>query len=247
MSTILITGASSGYGRETAHYFHQRGWSVIATMRRPEPGILPESDRMRLLPLDVTDPGSIAACIVAAGPIDVLVNNAGVGMGGAFEAASLSDIRRIFETNTFGVMAMIQAVLPAMRERGSGVVVNVTSSATLAAFPFAAPYTASKTAIEGLSEALVPELAPFGLKVKLVEPGLGLSTRFAQNSAFDFAAHVPAAYAAHATEVFSARPAASTRESDVAEAVWRAAHDTTGQLRFPAGADALDLWDKRSW
>lgn len=247
MSTILITGASSGYGQETARYFHEQGWSVIATMRKPTSGVLLDSDRMRLLPLEVSDAASIAACIDAAGPIDVLVNNAGVGMGGAFEAAPLSEIRRIFDTNTFGVMAMIQAVLPAMRERGSGVVVNVTSSATLAAFPFSAPYTASKTAIEGFSEALAPEIAPFGLRVKLVEPGLGLSTRFAQNSAFDFAAHVPPAYAAHATEVFSARPTATTTERDVAEAVWRAVHDTTGQLRFPAGADALELWDKRSW
>lgn len=247
MRTILITGASSGYGRETARYFHKQGWTVVATMRKPEPGVLPESDRMRLLPLEVTDAASIAACVAAAGPIDVLVNNAGVGMGGAFEASPLLDIRRIFDTNTFGVMAMIQAVLPAMRERGSGVVVNITSSATLAAFPFAAPYTASKTAIEGFSEALAPELAPFGLRVKLIEPGLGVSTRFAQNSAFDFAAHVPPAYAAHATEVFSARPTVTTRESEVAEAVWSAVHDTTGQLRFPAGADALELWDKRSW
>lgn len=247
MSTILITGASSGYGREIARYFHEQGWTVVATMRRPEPGVLPESDRMRLLPLDVTDAASVAACVAAAGPIDVLVNNAGVGMGGAFEASPLRDIRRIFDTNTFGVMAMIQAVLPAMRERGNGVVVNITSSATLAAFPFAAPYTASKTAIEGFSEALAPELAPFGLRVKLVEPGLGLSTRFAQNSAFDFTAHIPPAYAAHATEVFGVRPTVTTRESDVAEAVWRAVHDTTAQLRFPAGADALELWDKRSW
>jgi len=118
MSTILITGASSGFGRETARYFHEQGWTVIATMRKPEPGILSESDRIRLVPLEVTDAASITACIAAAGPIDVLVNNAGVGMGGAFEAAPLGDIRRIFDTNTFGVMAMIQAVLPAS-QRGA--------------------------------------------------------------------------------------------------------------------------------
>jgi len=246
MSTILITGASSGYGRETARHFLAAGWDVIATMRRPEPGILP-AERLRVLPLEVTDPASIAACVAAAGQIDVLVNNAGVGLGGAFEAAPLGEIRRIFDTNTFGVMAMIQAVLPQMRERGSGVVVNVTSSATLAAFAFAAPYTASKTAIEGLSEALVPELAPFGVRIKLVEPGLGVTTNFARNSAFDFASQVPPAYAAHAAKVFGYRPTATTREADVAEAVWRAVHDTTGQLRFPAGADALALWDQRSW
>lgn len=247
MNSILITGASSGYGHEIARHFHELGWNVIATMRTPQPGILPESSRMRVLPLEVTDAASIAACVAAAGPIDALVNNAGVGMGGAFEIAPLGDIRRIFETNTFGVMAMIQAVLPKMRERGSGVVVNVTSSATLGAFPFSAPYTASKMAIEGLSAALVPELAPFGIRVKLVEPGLGLGTRFAQNSAFDFAAQVPPAYAAHAMAAFGARPAVTTKESDVAEAVWRAVEDSSGQLRFPAGADALELWERRSW
>lgn len=246
MNNILITGASSGYGHEIARHFHQQGWNVVATMRKPQPGLLPESERLRVLPLEVTDAASIAACVAAAGPIDVLVNNAGVGMAGALEVAPLSEIRRIFETNTFGVMAMIQAVLPQMRERRSGVVVNVTSSATLGAFPFSAPYTASKMAIEGLSMALVPELAPFGLEVKLVEPGLGLGTRFAQNSAFDFAAQVPPAYRAHATAVFSTRPAVTTSESDVADAVWRAVHDTTGQLRFPAGADALELWEQRS-
>jgi NAD(P)-dependent dehydrogenase (short-subunit alcohol dehydrogenase family) len=246
MNSILITGASSGYGHEIARHFHELGWNVIATMRTPQPSLLPQSSRMRVLPLEVTDAASIAACVAAAGPIDALVNNAGVGMGGAFEIAPLSDIRRIFETNTFGVMAMIQAVLPKMRERGSGVVVNVTSSATLGAFPFSAPYTASKMAIEGLSAALVPELAPFGIRVKLVEPGLGVSTRFAQNSAFDFAAQVPPAYAAHAMAVFSARPDVTTKESDVAEAVWRAVDDSTGQLRFPAGADALALWEQRS-
>lgn len=247
MSTILITGASSGYGREIARHFHAEGWDVIATMRKPAPGVLPESDRMRPMPLDVTDEASIAACVAAAGAIDVLVNNAGVGMGGAFEASPLRDIRRIFDTNTFGVMAMTQAVLPGMRKRGSGVVVNITSSATLAAFPFAAPYTASKTAIEGFSEALAPELAPFGLGVKLVEPGLGVSTRFAQNSGFDAATHIPPAYGAHAAEVFGQRPSVTTKESDVAEAVWRAVHDTSGRLRFPAGADALELWERRSW
>lgn len=244
MSTILITGASSGYGHEIARHFHEQGWDVIATMRKPQPGILPKSGGMRLLSLDVTDEASIASCVAAAGPIDALVNNAGVGMGGAFEASPLADIRRIFDTNTFGVMAMIQAVLPAMRERGSGTIVNITSSATLAAFPYAAPYTASKTAIEGFSEALAVEIAQFGLQVKVVEPGLGVSTRFAQNSAFDFTRAIPPAYAGHAAEVFGQRPAVTTKESDVAEAVWRAVHDATGQMRFPAGADALALWEK---
>lgn len=110
MTTVLITGASSGYGLETARHFHAQGWSVIAAMRSPRAGLLPEG--VRLLPLDVTDPTSIAAAIAAAGPIDVLVNNAGIGLVGAFEAAPMGYVRNLFETNTFGTMAMAQAVIP---------------------------------------------------------------------------------------------------------------------------------------
>ena len=111
MKTVLITGCSSGYGLETARHFHSQGWNVVATMRTPRDGILPPTERMRLLPLDVTDPESIAAALKAAGPIDALVNNAGIGLIGAFEATPLAHARKVFETNTFGVMAMTQAVL----------------------------------------------------------------------------------------------------------------------------------------
>src|SRR5262245_35467317 len=149
--TILITGASSGYGLETARHFHARGGTVIATMRTPRADVLPASDRMRTLALDVTKPESIAAALEAAGPIDVLVNNAGVGVVGAFEATPMSHIRTVFETNTFGVMAMTQAIIPHFRARGAGVIVNVTSSVTLAPMPLAAAYTASKQAIEGFT------------------------------------------------------------------------------------------------
>ncbi|MGB7149027.1 MAG: SDR family NAD(P)-dependent oxidoreductase, partial [Terriglobales bacterium] len=149
MKTILITGCSSGYGLESARYFLSRDWNVIATMRTPREDALPRAQSLRILSLDVTDEKSIAAAIKAAGPIDVLVNNAGIGVVGAFEATPLSHIRKVFETNTFGVMAMTQAVIPQMRERRSGVIVNVTSSTTLAPFPLAAAYTASKQAILG--------------------------------------------------------------------------------------------------
>ena len=135
MKTIMITGSSSGYGLETARYFLSKDWNVIATMRTPREDILPRSPALRILPLDVTDEKSIAAAIKAAGPIDVLVNNAGIGVVGAFEATPLSHIRKVFETNTFGVMAMTQAVIPQMRERRSGVIVNVTSSDNLGALP----------------------------------------------------------------------------------------------------------------
>ena len=121
-------------------------------MRTPREGLLPEG--VRLLTLDVTDPASITAAIEAAGPIDVLVNNAGIGLVGAFEAAPMDYVRKIFETNTFGTMAMVQAVIPQMRARRSGVIVNVTSSVTLAPMPLAAAYTASKQAVEGFTGSL---------------------------------------------------------------------------------------------
>ena len=174
MKSILITGCSSGYGLATARHFHAQGWNVIATMRTPRADVLPASDRVRVLPLDVTAPNSIAQALQAAGPIDVLVNNAGLGLFGAFEATPMTTVRDIFDTNTFGTMAMTQAVLPQMRERGAGLVVNVTSSATLAPMPLVAAYTASKTAIEGFTASLAFELAAFGVRVKLVEPGYAL-------------------------------------------------------------------------
>lgn len=243
MKTILITGCSSGYGLETARYFLSKQWNVIATMRTRREGILPPSENLRILPLDVTNDASIATAIEAAGPIDVLVNNAGIGVVGAFEATPLSHIRKVFDANTFGVMAMTQAVIPQMRERRSGVIINVTSSATLAPMPLAAAYTASKQAIEGFTGSLAHELAHFNILAKLVEPGYAPTTRFAQNTAVRVEDLIPEAYAAFAGPVFEAfaKPALTTREIDVAEAVWRAVNDTTGTLRFPAGPDAVAL------
>lgn len=243
MQTILITGCSSGYGLETARYFLAQDWDVIATMRSPREGILPASQKLRLLPLDVTDENSIAEAIKAAGPIDVLVNNAGVGVVGAFEATPLSHIRKVFDTNTFGTMAMVQAVIPQMRERRSGVIVNVTSSATLAPMPLAAAYTASKQAIEGFTGSLAHELGHFNIRAKLVEPGYAPTTRFSQNTSVRVEDLIPAAYADFAAPIFAqfAQPAMTTREIDVAEAIWAAVQDTTGTLRFPAGPDAVAL------
>jgi NAD(P)-dependent dehydrogenase (short-subunit alcohol dehydrogenase family) len=243
IKTVLITGCSSGYGLETARHFHAQGWNVVATMRTPRGDRLPSSDRLRILALDVTNPASIAAALEAIGPIDVLVNNAGVGLLGAFEATPMSTIRDVFETNTFGVMAMTQAVLPRFRARRSGTIVNVTSSAVLAPMPLVAVYTASKMAIEGFTASLAFELATFDVRVKLVEPGYCPSTSFASNGAPRMDGLLPAAYAAFAERVFASLgdAPAVTRESDVAEAVWRAVNDTTGALRFPAGPDAVAL------
>ncbi len=243
MKTVLITGCSSGYGLETARHFHAQGWNVVATMRAPREGVLPRSDRLRLVALDVTRPDSIAAALEASGPIDVLVNNAGIGLMGAFEATPMTTVREVFETNTFGVMAMTQAVLPQLRARRSGVVVNVTSSATLAPMPLVAVYTASKMAIEGFTASLAFELEAFNVRVKLVEPGYGPSTSFASNGGARMKGLIPEAYAPFAERILASfgQPAAVTRESDVAEVVWRAANDATGKLRFPAGPDAVAL------
>jgi len=244
MKTVLITGCSSGYGLETARHFLAQGWNVVATMRTPREDLLPRSDRLRLLALDVTKPERVAGALEASGPIDALVNNAGIGLFGAFEATPMATVREVFETNTFGVMAMTQAVLPQFRARRSGVVVNVTSSATLAPMPMVAVYTASKMAIEGFTASLALELAAFDVRVKLVEPGYGPTTRFTSNSGSRLEGLIPEAYAPLAQSIFASLangPGAVTTEGDVAQVVWRAVNDTSGQLRFPAGADAVAL------
>lgn len=247
MKTVLITGCSSGYGLATARHFHAQGWTVVASMRTPRSELLPRSERMRVLTLDVTDAGSIAAAVEAAGPIDVLVNNAGIGHIGALEASSITAARKIFETNTFGVMAMAQAVVPQMRARRSGVIVNVTSSVVLAPHPLVSIYAASKWAIEGFTECLAPELEAFDVRVKLVEPGYAPSTRFTQNTEVRIEDAIPPAYQPFARPVLAAFGDTKlvTTADDVAEGVWRAANDQSGQLRFPAGPDAVALAAKR--
>ncbi|UFM65964.1 SDR family NAD(P)-dependent oxidoreductase [Paracoccus sp. MA] len=152
-------------------------------------------------------------------------------------------VRKLFDTNTFGTMVMVQAVIPQMRARRSGVVVNVTSSVTLAPMPLAAAYTASKQAIEGFTGSLAHELAAFGVRAKLVEPGYAPTTRFSQNIDFAIEDMIPEAYADFAAPIFAAfaSPALTTRETDVAEAVFLAANDTSDRLRYPAGPDAVAL------
>jgi NAD(P)-dependent dehydrogenase (short-subunit alcohol dehydrogenase family) len=243
MKTVLITGCSSGYGLATARHFHAQGWRVIATMRTPRGDLLPRSDRLSVMPLDVTRPDSIEAVLAACGHLDVLVNNAGIGLFGAFEATPMRTVREVFETNTLGTMAMTQAVLSQFRARRAGVVVNVTSSSVLAPMPLVAAYTASKTAVEGFTASLAFELATFGVRVKLVQPGYGPSTRFAENGGERMAGLLPPAYQPLAQKMFAAlaESPAVTKETDVADAVWRAANDSSAQLRFPAGADAVAL------
>jgi NAD(P)-dependent dehydrogenase (short-subunit alcohol dehydrogenase family) len=243
MKTVLITGCSSGYGLETARHFYSQGWNVVATMRKPSEDNLPRSERFRVLALDVTNPLSISTALRESGPIDVLVNNAGIGLFGAFEATPMSTTRDVFETNTFGVMAMTQAVLPQFRASRAGVVVNVTSSATLVPMPLVAVYTASKTAIEGFTGSLALELEAFNVSVKIVEPGYGPSTRFTTNSGSRMEGLIPEEYAPFAQHVYGmfSNSAAVTTPKDVAEAVWLAANDKSTKLRYPAGSDALAI------
>lgn len=244
MNTILITGSSSGFGLETARYFLDRDWTVIATMRVPRTDTLPASERLRVIALDVTDAASIARAVEEAGPIDALVNNAGAGLMGALEGVSIDAIRQIFELNTFGTMAMTQAVLPGFRTQGSGAIVNVSSAVTLKPLPMLSAYTASKAAVEAFSEDLTLEVEPFGVRVRLVIPGRAPETSFSATARARSQNGIPEAYAAWAKQVFSAapqQPAEVTVAANVAEAVWQAVTDASSPFRIPAGADAMTL------
>lgn len=245
MNTILITGCSTGFGRETALYFHDRRWNVIATMRDPAATTLPASDRLRVLALDVTDPVSIAEAVAEAGPIDVLVNNAGIGWLNAIEGTSMETMRGIFEANLFGAVAMMQAVLPGMRERRSGVIVNVSSSSTYKPLPLLSVYRASKAAMNALTESAALELAQFGIRAHVVLPGMAPSTSFAATAREQIMEKggFPEAYAAFAGETMAMMQSAGsgpvTDASDVAEVVFRVATDPDCPVSLPAGADAV--------
>lgn len=246
MKTILITGCSSGFGLETARLFLDRGWKVVATMRQPRTDVLPASERLVVLPLDVTDEASVHRAIEMAGPIDVLVNNAGIGFLNALEGTPISVARDIFETNTLGTMRMVQAMLPQFRERKAGTIINVTSSVTLKSLALLSVYTASKAAVNAFTESLALELEPFNIAVRIVLPGSAPGTSFGPTALALLQAEggFPADYAELAQGVIARlqQPdALKTLSSDVAEAVWRAATDPSCPTRLPAGADALAL------
>ncbi len=244
MKTVLITGCSSGFGLEIARHFLARDWQVVATMRTPRADVLPPSERLRVLALDVTDPESIRQAVEAAGPMDVLVNNAGFGVASPAELTPMATLREVFETNTFGTIALTQAVLPQFRQRRAGVVVNVTSSVTLKALPLIAAYRASKAAVNAFTESMALELEPFGVRARLVLPGRSPETRFGDNARAHMHGLDNEAYAGLVKKVFAQFADTSspvTHAQDVAEAVWRAATDPSCPLRIPAGADA-EAW-----
>jgi len=244
MKTVLITGCSSGFGLEIARHFLARDWQVVATMRTPDAAVLPPSAHLRVLALDVTNADSIRAAIDAAGPIDVLVNNAGFGAAAPAELMPLDTVRALFETNTLGTIAVTQAVLPQFRSRGAGVVVNVTSSVTLKALPLVGAYRASKAAVNAYTESMAVELEPFGVRAHLVLPGRAPDTRFGDNARAHMHGFEHDAYAEFVGKAVARMLDASgpiTHAQDVAEAVWRAATDPSSPMRIPAGADA-EAW-----
>jgi len=206
--------------------------------------VLPPSERLRVLALDVTDPESIRQAVEAAGPIAVLVNNAGFGVASPAELTPMAAVREVFETNTFGTIALTQAVLPQFRQRRAGVVVNVTSSVTLKALPLIAAYRASKAAVNAFTESMAIELEQFGVRARLVLPGRSPETRFGDNARAHMHGLDNEAYAGLVKKVFAQFADTSspvTHAQDVAEAVWRAATDPSAPMRIPAGADA-EAW-----
>ncbi|GGK30248.1 SDR family oxidoreductase [Salinarimonas ramus] len=251
MNTVLITGCSSGFGLDIAKHFLDRDWNVVATMRTPDASVLPSSENLRILPLDVRSDESVHRAVEAAGSIDVLVNNAGIGWLNALEGTPMSIARDIFETNTIGTMRTMQAVLPQFRERRSGTIVNVTSTVTVKPLPLLSVYTASKAAVNAFTESVALELEPFGIAVRIVLPGLAPETSFGK-TAFGRIQGVggfPAAYADYTAAVVAnvQQPSGPvTRSTDVAEAVWRAATDPNCPMRLPAGADAVAALDREA-
>jgi NAD(P)-dependent dehydrogenase (short-subunit alcohol dehydrogenase family) len=239
--TVLITGSSSGIGQATAQIFAERGWNVVATARNPSALTAWASANILTLPLDVTDEASIAAAVAATtarfGSIDVLVNNAGYGLFGPLEGATTEQLEAQFQTNVFGVVALIQQVVPLMRQRHSGAIITISSTGGRIASPFAAPYHASKYALEGLCESLRFELKPQGIRVKLIEPG-HVKTGFTRSLTWaTHSAYEP--YLSHwKAQVEQSEERAPGCEG-VASVIFKAATDQSWRLRYPVQAGPL--------
>jgi NAD(P)-dependent dehydrogenase (short-subunit alcohol dehydrogenase family) len=243
--TVFITGASSGFGKETALLFHDNGWNVIATMRSPEKETqLTQLENTLVERLDVEDSKSIQQAVKAGvnkfGTIDVVVNNAGYGVMGVFESATQEQIRQQYAVNVFGLMEVTQAVLPYMRAQGSGTIINISSFGGIVALPFGSLYNSSKFAVEGFSEALSHEVLPLGITVKIIEPG-GVATNF--RNGLDMIKNDIPAYNSLLSSFFG-RYAKTTEHlpkaspAMVASTIYEAATDGKHQLRYVVGEDA---------
>lgn len=249
--TVLITGTSSGFGRDTARHFAAAGWNVVATLRDVRAaGELAELPGVLVTRLDVQDPASIDAAIAAGvarfGGLDAIINNAGFGLFGVFEETPRQRLVEQLEVNVLGVMDVIRAALPHLRARKSGVIVNVSSGAGAFTLPMMSGYCASKFALEGFSEALSYELLPLGIIVKIVEPGGVLSTRFGERSAQEASLAQPIddyrGFVARTAAVFDGLRGArlSTSEAVAAE-IFAATTDGSERLRYVITRDIEPL------
>lgn len=247
--TVFITGTSTGIGAAAARLFAEHGWQVAATMRNPADAKFDDLPGVRVYALDVTDGLAVTRVVQQAhqdfGALDVLVNNAGYGIVGPFEAATEEQIQSQFATNLFGVFGVTRAALPIMRTQNAGTIINVTSVGGRTAFPMNSLYHATKFGLDGFSESLWYELLPFGIKVKIVAPGL-VATDFATRSlqmTIDPASD-ESPYAGQLRSVFAAFQAGGGEASSaeqIAEVIYAAATDGSTQLRYLAGADAQAL------
>jgi NAD(P)-dependent dehydrogenase (short-subunit alcohol dehydrogenase family) len=249
--TVLITGCSSGFGKASAKYFAAQGWNVIATMRRPETETeLAGISNVLVTRLDVQEPASIESAIHEGierfSRIDAVVNNAGFGLFGVFEATPVEKIAEQFNTNVFGVMNVIRLILPHFRANKSGIIVNVSSGAGVFALPMISLYCSSKFALEGFSEALWYELASQNIAVKIIEPGGVVSTNFGVRSGAE-AAHNDALpdydqFITKTNNIFAGlRKARLATSEQVAKVIFDATTDGTNRLRYVATDDIVPL------
>lgn len=238
--TALLTGASSGIGKAAATALAKAGYRVVGTSRRATPDEV--RDGVRMVACDVTSDESVAATVAQVhaelGRIDLLVNNAGIGITGAAEESSIAQVRALFETNVHGVVRMTNAVLPIMRRQGGGRILNIGSGLGLIPAPYSAYYSASKHALEGYSESLDHEVREFGVRVVVIEPGATRTSFEASTVPADTPLSVyDASRAKYLAAYERAMSAAGTAES-VAETIVRAARDAAPRLRYPSGKDA---------
>lgn len=254
-STILITGASSGIGLATALYFSNQGWNVVATMRQPKNQIdLKDHDNILMLPLDVEKPYTFKETITEAidnfGGIDVLLNNAGYGQHGLFEATPPEQIQRQFSVNLFGAMEMTRAILPYFRKQKSGNIITVTSGVGRVTVPLVSVYAASKFALEGFFESLSFELSSQNIQVKLIEPGT-INTNFERTTRENFATDDKLKdyhnYLEKMDAVFKGiYNSSAASPEDVAKVIFEAATDNSSTLRYVVGDDLKPLIDIRN-
>jgi NADP-dependent 3-hydroxy acid dehydrogenase YdfG len=231
----LITGASRGIGRGIAEELSARGHEVIATAR--DASALADVPAVARLQLDVTDDSSVSAAVTAAGPIDALVSNAGATVRAPMETVPVAEVQRLFELNTLGALRVAQAVMPGMRERGSGKLIFISSIQGRVAIPLIGPYAASKWALEAIAETIAIEAAHFGISVQLLEPA-AVSSGGAERAKVFLDDSNPYRPLLDQVKGFRAAP---VTVQDVADAVALALEDIDPPLRIPVGAPASSV------